>query len=70
MESSAVTSGGEGMAITEWVADGVDAIGSIISAIFGTSGAWATILPVVGLGIGMWVIGRGISFVRNLVAGF
>lgn len=62
--------GGEVMAITDWVSDGVDAIGSIISAIFGTSGAWATILPVIGLGIGMWVIGRGISFVRNLVAGF
>lgn len=62
--------GGEVMAITDWVSDGVDAIGSIISAIFGTSGAWATILPVIGLGIGMWVIARGISFVRNLVAGF
>lgn len=62
--------GGEVMAITDWVSDGVDAIGSIISAIFGASGAWATILPVIGLGIGMWVIARGISFVRNLVAGF
>ena len=58
------------MAITEWVSDGVDAVGSIIAAIFGTNGAWATILPVIGLGIGMWVIARGISFVRNLVAGF
>lgn len=70
MESSAATSGGETMAITEWVSDGVDAIGSIIAAIFGADGAWATILPVIGLGIGMWVIARGISFVRNLVAGF
>lgn len=58
------------MDITTWVGDGVDAIGTIIGAIFGASGAWATILPVIGLGIGMWVIGRGISFVRNLVSGF
>lgn len=70
MDSSAVVSGGDTMAITEWVSDGVDAVGSIIAAIFGASGAWATILPVIGLGIGMWVIGRSISFVRNLVAGF
>ena len=58
------------MNITTWVGDGVDAIGTMIEAIFGASGAWATILPVIGLGIGMWVIGRGISFVRNLVSGF
>lgn len=58
------------MDITTWVGDGVNAIGTMIEAIFGASGAWATILPVIGLGIGMWVIGRGISFVRNLVSGF
>ena len=58
------------MDITSWVGDGVDAIGTLIGAIFGADGAWRTILPVIGLGIGMWVIGRGISFVRNLVSGF
>lgn len=58
------------MDITTWVGDGVDAIGTMIGAIFGADGAWATILPIIGLGIGMWVIGRGISFVRNLVSGF
>lgn len=63
-------SGGEVMNITEWVGSGVDSIGTVIEAIFGASGAWATILPVVGLGIGMWVIARGITFVRDLVAGF
>lgn len=65
MESSA-----EVMNIVEWTTDGVDAVGSVISAIFTSSGAWAAILPVVGLGIGFWVISRSINFVKTLVAGY
>ena len=65
MESSA-----EVMDIVEWTTDGVDAVGSVISAIFTSSGAWAALLPVIGLGIGFWVISRGVGFVKRLVAGF
>lgn len=65
MESSA-----EVMNIVEWTTDGVNAVGSVISAIFTSSGAWAAILPVVGLGIGFWVISRSINFVKMLVAGY
>lgn len=65
MESSA-----EVMNIVEWTSDGVDAVGSVISAIFTSSGAWASLLPVIGLGIGFWVISRGVGFVKRLVAGF
>jgi hypothetical protein len=67
MESEAVSTG---MDIVEWTADGVEAVGSLITAIFGSSGAWAALLPVIGLGIGFWVISRGIGFVRSLVSGF
>ena len=67
MESEAVSAG---MDIVEWTADGVEAVGSLITAIFGASGAWAALLPVIGLGIGFWVISRGIGFVRDLVSGF
>lgn len=65
MESTA-----EVMNIVEWTSDGVDAVGSVISAIFTSSGAWAALLPVIGLGIGFWVISRGVGFVKSLVAGF
>ena len=58
------------MNIVEWTSDGVDAVGSVISAIFTSSGAWASLLPVIGLGIGFWVISRGVGFVKRLVAGF
>lgn len=65
MESSTAV-----MNIVEWTSDGVTAVGSVVSAIFTSSGAWAAILPVVGLGIGFWVISRGVGFVKRLVSGF
>lgn len=67
MESEAVSAG---MNIVEWTGDGVEAVGTMVTAIFGTSGAWAPLLPVIGLGIGFWVISRGIGFVSRLVNGF
>lgn len=65
MESEAIV-----MDVVSWTGDGVTAVGSVVTAIFGSSGAWSALLPVIGLGIGFWVISRGIGFVKRLTSGF
>lgn len=44
-------------------------IGSVISAIVGTSGAFNALLPVIGIGIGASVIFLGVKLIRSLCWG-
>lgn len=56
--------------ITTGITTAISAIGSVFTAIFGTDGAMADILPVVGLGIGFYAVSRGIGFLKSLVQGY
>lgn len=57
-------------AITAGITSAIGAVGDVISAIFGTDGTWAAILPVIGLGVGVFVIGFAIRTIKNLIQGY
>ena len=58
----------------EMITDGVTAAlsmgGSVITAIFGASGSWNAVQPVIGLQIGMGVIGFVIAKIKSVTYGF
>lgn len=57
-------------AISTGVTTAIGYVGDVLSAIVGTSGDLAGILPVLGLSIGMGVIGFGISKLKSVIWGF
>ena len=64
-------------AITSGVSTAITIGGDVISAIFGTAsesggvaGAWAAILPAVGLAVGFFVLRGGIGIVKSLIKGY
>lgn len=63
--------------IKEGVTTVIGFVGSVISAIFGTasadggvSGSWSAILPVIGLGVGIFVIFFAVRTIKSLVQGY
>lgn len=64
-------------AITTGVTTVIGYVGNIIKAITGTSsetdavsGAWGTLLPVIGLGIGVMFVMFAITTVKSLIKGY
>lgn len=57
-------------AITTGITSAIKAVGDVISAIFGTEGAWSDVLPVVGLAVGFFVVSIGIGVVKSLIKGY
>lgn len=55
-----------GTGVTKVIALG----GEVVTAILGTDGAFAALLPVIGLSIGMGIVGWGIRTVKSLTWGF
>ncbi len=41
--------------------------GNVLNAIFGASGSWAAVLPIIGISVGMTVVGFGIATIKNLI---
>ena len=56
--------------ITEGVTAALSMGGSVITAIFGGSGSWNAVQPVIGLQIGMGVIGFVIAKIKSVTYGF
>lgn len=42
-------------------------VGNVVSAMFGAQGALADLLPFIALGIGVGVLGLGVSYVRSFI---
>lgn len=57
-------------AITTGITSAITAVGNVITAIFGESGDWAAILPMVGLSVGIFVVTTGIAVVKSLIKGY
>ena len=57
-------------AVTTGVTTAIQYIGDVISAITGTNGAFADVLPLIGLAIGMFVVTFGIGVVKSLIKGY
>lgn len=57
-------------AVTSGVTQIITYVGEVIDAIAGTSGAWSSVLPLVGLAVGMFVISFGIGTVKKLIKGY
>ena len=56
--------------ITTGITTAISSIGSVISAIFETEGAWVAVLPVVGLAVGFYVCRIGVRMVKSLIKGY
>lgn len=57
-------------AVATGVTSAITYIGNVISAITTTSGAFAPVLPLIGLAIGMFVVSFGIGVVKSLIKGY
>lgn len=57
-------------AVATGVTSAITYIGEVIEAIAGTNGAFAAVLPLVGLAIGMFVVSFGIGVVKSLIKGY
>lgn len=42
-------------------------VGSVVSAMFGTSGALADLVPFLAIGMGLGILGLGVKYVRSFV---
>ena len=42
-------------------------VGDVVSAMFGTSGALADLVPFLALGLGIGILGLGVKYVRSFV---
>lgn len=52
-------------------------VGDVISAIFGTAGtqgtvagSWAEIQPVIGIGVGIFLVGVSVRVIKSLIQGY
>lgn len=58
----------------EQIASGVTQVisfgGEVVTALLGDNGAFAALLPVIGMSIGMGVVGWGIRTIKSLTWGF
>lgn len=54
-----------GSGVTEVISWG----GEVLTAITGTDGAFAAVLPVIGISIGLGIVGWGIATIKSLVWG-
>ena len=52
------------------VTTAISVVGEVMSAVFTTSGSWSAILPVIGLGVGIFVIGFAVRTIKSLVQGY
>lgn len=57
-------------AITDGIASAISAVGSVISAITSTTGAWSAVLPMVGLAVGFFVCRTGVRMLKSLIKGY
>lgn len=57
-------------AVTTGVTTAITYIGDVISAITSSEGAFADVLPLIGLAIGMFVVTFGIGVVKSLIKGY
>lgn len=57
-------------AVTAGVTQAITYVGEVLSAIVDTNGAFAGVLPLIGLSVGIFVIGTGIGFVKGLIKGY
>lgn len=57
-------------AIVDGVGTAVEIVGTVVTALVGSTGALTALLPVIGLSIGMGAVGYGIRTVKSLVWGF
>lgn len=42
-------------------------VGSVVSAMFGSSGALADLVPFLAIGMGLGILGLGVKYVRSFV---
>lgn len=42
-------------------------VGQVVSAMFGTDGALADLLPFIALGLGVGILGLGVKYVRSFI---
>ena len=56
--------------ITAGVTQAITYIGQVLTAIVGENGAFNAVLPIIGLFIGVYIVGIGVSFVRRLIKGY
>lgn len=42
-------------------------VGNVVSAMFGTDGALADLLPFIALGLGVGILGLGVKYVRSFI---
>lgn len=42
-------------------------VGDVVSAMFGTNGALADLVPFLALGLGIGILGLGVKYVRSFV---
>lgn len=57
-------------AIGEGVTQVISMGGEVVTALLGESGAFKDLLPVIGMGIGMGIVGWGVRTIKNLTWGF
>lgn len=56
------------------IGDGVTSViswvGEVVSALFTSTGAMYTLLPIVGVAVGIGIVGFGIRTIKNVVWGY
>lgn len=57
-------------AVAAGVTNAITYIGEVISAIADSNGAFAAVLPLIGLAVGMFVVSFGIGTVKRLIKGY
>lgn len=53
--------------ITTVLGEAINWVGSVVSAMFGSEGALADLLPYLALGMGIGILGLGVRYVRSFV---
>lgn len=60
--------------MVETITAGVTAVigwaGQVVASIFGSEGALADLLPIIGVSVGIGIVGFGIRTIKNVVWGY
>lgn len=56
--------------ITTGVTNVITWVGQVVTAIFGSNGAMAPLLPIIGVAVGIGIVGFGIRTIKNVVWGY
>lgn len=53
--------------ITSCLTQAITWVGNVVSAMFGTEGALADLVPFLAIGMGLGILGLGVKYVRSFV---